>query len=212
MPVELFKYVDLMTPNKQELQILAGQDGSLIDQAGILRGQGISNLIVTLGEKGAYISTKDKAYIIPAVEVPVVDTTGAGDAFTAALAVGLGRGYALEKAVEFATRVAANVITKLGAQTSVPTLDELDDWLIGKMTFDGGEFAEVKVTSDRPTDRATGDESVDSAIMDSKVAEDEVTDNEDADDEAADDEAADDKDVDDEADNDEEKDHKAKDR
>jgi ribokinase len=63
---------------------------------------------------------------VPALRVEAVDTTGAGDSFVGALAVELAAGASLERAVQLATQVAAVAVTRRGAQTSFPTLEELE--------------------------------------------------------------------------------------
>lgn len=83
-------------------------------------------MVVTLGADGALAATADGAVHVPSVRVDAVDTTGAGDAFTGALAWRLGAGDDLETAVRFAVRVGAVAVTKAGAQESFPTLDETE--------------------------------------------------------------------------------------
>ena len=63
--------------------------------------------------------------MIPVRQVPVVDTTAAGDSFTAALAVRLAEGSSLVQAVRYANEVAAIVVTRKGAQTSIPDASEV---------------------------------------------------------------------------------------
>lgn len=82
-------------------------------------------VVVTLGARGAAVVTRSGVLEVPAPEVDVVDTTGAGDAFAGALAVRLAEGRELVDAVGFAVRVAAFSVTRAGAQPSYPTLAEL---------------------------------------------------------------------------------------
>ena len=82
--------------------------------------------MVTLGPKGALILPESgPSQLIPAVEAPVVDTTAAGDAFTAAMAIGLSHGSQLEEAVRFANHVSSLVVSKKGAQSSIPSMEEV---------------------------------------------------------------------------------------
>ena len=92
----------------------------------MLRTKGVKNVIVTLGEKGAFVNSESEGkYLVPARSVPVVDTTAAGDSFTAALAVRLASGSSLLQAVRYATEVAAIVVTRRGAQISIPSAAEV---------------------------------------------------------------------------------------
>jgi len=82
-------------------------------------------VIVTLGSKGALLAGKDNTVLIPTEPVNAVDTTAAGDAFNGGLAWARGSGMALEAAVRQACLVGALSATRLGAQPSLPTKDEL---------------------------------------------------------------------------------------
>jgi ribokinase len=86
---------------------------------------GPRSVVVTLGAKGVLLHTGDGSHTVPAPRVEAVDTTGAGDAFTGALAAGLASGKDLRAAVELAVRVAAISVTRPGAQPSYPTAEEL---------------------------------------------------------------------------------------
>jgi ribokinase len=86
---------------------------------------GPRSVVITLGARGAVVADHQAVREIPAPAVDPVDTTGAGDAFAGALAVGLASGKDLAAAAELAVRVAAISVTRQGAQPSYPTLDEL---------------------------------------------------------------------------------------
>lgn len=112
-------HVDVLTPNESELRILLGlapDDATdTLVLAERLRQFGVRNIVVTRGASGALIIHSDGATEqIQGVPVDVVDTTGAGDAFTSALAVALAEGKSLSKAVRFATYAGALACTKLG--------------------------------------------------------------------------------------------------
>lgn len=128
-PEELYGYVDLMKPNETELSRLTGMPSDLehLDgAAGILKEKGIKNVLVTLGEHGVYLWEDGKdSRIIPARKVKAVDTTAAGDSFTAALTAMLLEGKTLREAAEFANKVSSIVVTRKGAQSSIPTMDEV---------------------------------------------------------------------------------------
>lgn len=126
-PPELYEYVDIIKPNETELALLMGTNVLDYENASdMLRAKGVKNVIVTLGEKGVFVNFEaDGKHLVPARPVPVVDTTAAGDSFTAALAVRLASGASLLQAVRYANAVAAIVVTRKGAQTSIPSAAEV---------------------------------------------------------------------------------------
>ena len=128
-PEELYEYVDIVKPNETELGMLTGiaeAQKHLTEAAQALKARGVKNVLVTLGGDGVYINPESGEEIrIPACKVKAVDTTAAGDSFTAALAAMLLNGESLEAAAEFANRVSAIVVTRKGAQSSIPTIDEV---------------------------------------------------------------------------------------
>lgn len=135
-PEELYAYVDIIKPNETELEILTGiehPEDHLEEATEFIRKKGVKDVIVTLGEKGVYMnSAKLGIERVPAISVKAIDTTAAGDSFTAALAVMLAKGKALKDAVEFANYVAAIVVTRKGAQSSIPTLKEVISYIEAK--------------------------------------------------------------------------------
>lgn len=130
---KLLSMVDIIKPNETEAKILT--DIEVIDQpsaekaANALLAKGVKTVIITLGEKGLLLATKDGAKFIEAIAVQAVDSTAAGDAFTGALATAIAQGKTITDAVELAKAVAAFSVTKTGAQTSMPTLKELNEFL-----------------------------------------------------------------------------------
>ena len=130
---ELLALVDYLTPNETEAERLSGvavQDPASAAAAGsALRTRGASTVIVTLGAQGAVACTADGPVSIPALPVAVVDTTAAGDAFNAGLAVALGEARALPDALRFAGATAALACTRRGAQPSLPRRDEVETLL-----------------------------------------------------------------------------------
>lgn len=128
-PEELYQYIDIIKPNETEMARLTGEGcelESIRKAVGQLENKGVQNILVTLGEQGAYLKEKDKSgVLIPARKVKAVDTTAAGDAFTAALAVMLLEKKSLTEAAEFASLVSSIVVTRHGAQSSIPTIQEI---------------------------------------------------------------------------------------
>jgi ribokinase len=121
---EVLASVDVLTPNEVEARVLAGFDahaGVEPEQAAraLIEG-GVKQVVVTLGEKGALMVTADSARHVPAVEMPAVDTTGAGDAFNAGLATALASGADLESAVRFAVVTGGLAVTREGVVPALP--------------------------------------------------------------------------------------------
>ncbi|MBQ8342877.1 MAG: ribokinase [Clostridia bacterium] len=113
-------YCDLITPNETEMQILGGTDKILSDTN--------AKLIVTLGDKGYKIVTKDCERQYPCMQVTAVDTTAAGDTLCGGLVAGLASGHTLEEAVAFGNKAASIACTKKGAQPSIPTDQEVKNY------------------------------------------------------------------------------------
>ena len=126
-PEELFSYIDIIKPNETEAaQLLGASINGYEEASDKLRAKGVKNVLITLGPKGAYINSETEGkHLMPVRQVLVVDTTAAGDSFTAALAVRLAAGSSLVQAVRYANEVAAIVVTRKGAQTSIPSADEV---------------------------------------------------------------------------------------
>jgi ribokinase len=126
----LFAHVDILTPNETELRILLGRapDDPTPSRtlAAELRGHGVGTVVVTLGRQGALILSDDLDLTIPAIPVPVTDTTGAGDAFNAGLAVALAEGMALPDAVHFAVACGSHACTRLGVIPSLGRRAEIE--------------------------------------------------------------------------------------
>lgn len=126
---EFFQGFDIVKPNETELQTLLGRKmdtrEALVQGARELLEKGVGKVIVTLGEKGCLFVTKDTYQEFPAKKVEAIDTTAAGDSFTAAFAAALERGSSYSEAVKFGNRVSGIVVTRKGAQTSIPAMEEV---------------------------------------------------------------------------------------
>lgn len=121
LPAKLIQQVDYLTPNEHEQMELMRQYSENIGD----------KLIVTKGSQGLSIRQDGHELNIPAYKVEVVDTTGAGDSFNGGLAVALSRGMSLKAACEYGNAVAALSTTKLGAQSGMPTSEEVAQFIQG---------------------------------------------------------------------------------
>ncbi len=129
LPESLLSNVDLLIPNETEFEILTGIEiktkEDFIQGFELLKHQGITEMIVTLGDKGAWYTDGVKYFEIESLRVNVVDTTAAGDSFIGGLVYQLSCGESIEEAIGFANRVAAITVTRFGAQSSLPYYDDV---------------------------------------------------------------------------------------
>ncbi len=132
---DLLQLVDYLVPNEYEIATMTGfqiQNITDTDQAAQqLLSKGVKNLIVTLGNKGSVIfeGNTNNSVDIPAWKVQAVDTTAAGDCFIGAFAVGLSKEKSVKDAAAFASAAAAISVTRLGAQPSLPKIDEVNQFM-----------------------------------------------------------------------------------
>ena len=131
---ELLSMVDIIKPNEIEAEMLTGikvtDEENASKAADALLAKGVKTVIITLGEKGFMLANKESKELISRVEVKAVDSTAAGDAFTGSLAYGLAKGQSLKDAAIYANTVAAISVTRLGAQSSMPTKKEVDTFVV----------------------------------------------------------------------------------
>lgn len=131
---EVLKNVDFITPNETEFEIICKKN---IEDSETLEKEMISwqnkyentRLIVTRGKEGSSYIEDNLVKTIKAMSVKVTDTTGAGDTFNGSLAHGIINNYSMENIVGFAGTAASLSVTKFGAQTGMPTLDEVNKYL-----------------------------------------------------------------------------------
>jgi ribokinase len=126
-----FKLIDYFTPNETEAEFYLNKKIETTEDirhaANELLKKGIKNVIITLGEKGIFFANRKENFFLEAYKLkkPVIDTTGAGDAFNGAFAVGLANDLEIKEALTFANKVAGISTTKLGAAASMPFAKEL---------------------------------------------------------------------------------------
>lgn len=136
LPEELYGYVDYLTPNSTELAILSKISVQNLDEAErasrSLIERGAKNVIAKLGDKGCFYVNRKDSKIMPGYQVPVVDTTAAGDSFNAGLAVALANELPIENALSFANAVGALAVTGAGAQGAMPTMAAVEAFLKDK--------------------------------------------------------------------------------
>jgi ribokinase len=128
----LLKHVAYLKPNETEAERLTGipvrDEASALRAAEKLLAAGVRHAIVTLGAKGALWADRQRSGFVPGIRVEALDSTAAGDAFSGALACGLARGLGLDEAVRYAGLVGAISVTRLGAQPSLPTSQEVEQF------------------------------------------------------------------------------------
>ena len=136
LPRELVRKVSWLTPNESEAEILVQRkinkedDGSIFEVADELIELGAQNVLLKLGSRGCLIAERNHAKeFVAAFRVNAVDTTAAGDAFNAAFAVELLRGESARESARLACAAAAISVTRLGAQPSMPTRQEVEKFL-----------------------------------------------------------------------------------
>ncbi|MBX3411922.1 MAG: ribokinase [Pirellulales bacterium] len=136
LDMNLLRQVDVLTPNEVEAATLSGIE--FVDEQGIdaaqalaaarkLQALGCRAVIITLGAEGVLV-VEDDPLRIPAAQVRAIDATAAGDAFSGALCVALSEGRTLVEAAHWATRAAALSVSRAGAQPSLATRDEIEQF------------------------------------------------------------------------------------
>lgn len=128
LPVELLRLLDVLIVNEDELVAVAGQQGSI---AKCLQHIEVPCVVVTLGSRGCCAITGRQFTIQPGFGVTPVDTTAAGDTFCGFLVAALSRHLTLAEGLREACAAGALACTKLGAQTSIPTFAEVQQFLQG---------------------------------------------------------------------------------
>lgn len=135
LPEEIYKYASIIAPNEVEASMLTNIDIDSVEAARkaavALNKRGAKNVIITLGNKGVLTYSEENFNVIPSIKVNAIDTTGAGDAFIGAFAYFYAKSKDMLESTKFANIAAGLSVTKLGTQTSFPTLSEINNILIG---------------------------------------------------------------------------------
>ena len=127
----LYPLCDYITPNESEAALLTGTSVVSVDDArkaaDILLAKDVGAALITLGEAGALLHTKERSELVPAFNAGrVLETTGAGDAFNGGFAAALARGAEPLEAVRFGCAVAGISVTRAGTAPSMPRLAEVE--------------------------------------------------------------------------------------
>ena len=133
---ELLSCVTYLTPNETEAAMLTGAkidaegrlaEDNLKEAASILMNKGVENVIITLGDQGAALCTKEGIQIIPCVRMTdVKDPTAAGDSFVGGFCAGISAGLSMHEALQLAVHTAAITVCGHGAIPSLPTLEQVE--------------------------------------------------------------------------------------
>jgi len=128
---ELIANIDLLVPNETEFELLTGHSAEteegLAAGTKLLFDQGVKELIITLGKNGAlYMNSEGRKLHVGGYKVKAIDTTAAGDSFIGGILTALSKGQPMDDAMEFAMKVGAVTVTKHGAQSSLPSLSEIE--------------------------------------------------------------------------------------
>lgn len=133
LPKEIFPQINILTPNETELALLTGIDviteDDVLKASNILIEKGVQKVVVTLGEKGCFYMDRENHYFVKSFKVDSVDSTAAGDAFTAGFAIALAEQRSLNDTLKFANAVGALTVTKTGAQESLPFRADVENFL-----------------------------------------------------------------------------------
>ena len=137
IPLDLIS-VDILSPNQTEAEALTGvvvHDWESAEiAAGELQRRGAKNVVIKMGELGALICQQDGAVQrVEATKANIVDTTAAGDAFTAAMTIAKCEGRSLADATRFGCLAGTIACTRFGAQPAMPTREELEHWNESRM-------------------------------------------------------------------------------
>jgi len=133
LPAELLSMVDYIVPNETEISQMTGihvldQVSAKLAAVELLR-KGVSTVFAKLGEKGLVVVSSNSTFVVKPYKVDVVDSTAAGDAFAGAVGAAIVSGKDVWTAAKFASAIGAITVTRKGAQASMPSLDEAEQFM-----------------------------------------------------------------------------------
>lgn len=134
IPIDAYQFFDYLIPNETEAETLVGHsvetNEEVMNAAKTLFDRGVKRgVIIKLGGRGAFYINQETFGFVPAPEVAVIDTVAAGDAFNAGFTAYLLQGESFEKSVEMGVLSGSLAVTKLGAQESMPSLEDIEKFL-----------------------------------------------------------------------------------
>jgi len=124
----IYPYIDVLIPNEKELELL-GNNPNVHESSISILSKGVASIWVKLGGKGCAYYTKNSSITFPANKVEVVDTSGAGDAFNAAVIYGTTTGISAEVTGVFANLFASHIVTKYGTTQALPDDTEIENMI-----------------------------------------------------------------------------------
>jgi ribokinase len=133
---ELIKRVDILVVNESEAETISGVKIEIAGKEAVMESllaMGVNTVVLTLGKQGCLFKSSQQTLNIPAFIVETLDSTAAGDTFCGALAAELSRGHDWAEALKFATAASAICVTRMGAQPSIPTWQEVKEFLNKQM-------------------------------------------------------------------------------
>lgn len=138
----LLKEIDIITPNKVEVEMITGvkinDEESLSLAVDKFVEIGIDNVLITLGSQGIFAGLPGCMQLIPAYKVKAIDSTGAGDVFSGALAAFIAEGMNIDAAARMAIASASISVTRMGALNSAPKRDEIEKFIASYIPYEAG--------------------------------------------------------------------------
>jgi ribokinase len=129
IPEDMMRRIDILVSNKYEAELVSGVKIRTRSDARIAAGKiihmGVTTAIITLGDEGALVASVDGISLVQAFPIQVVDTTGAGDAFSAALTISIAQGKDVIRAARYGCAAGAVASTRLGTYIAMPTEGEV---------------------------------------------------------------------------------------